>query len=270
MAAGASSRMKKSLDQVNLSSEVREVAYSQHKSMIPIDKSGKSLLFYLCANAKKAGYDSIYLLTSSNNKSFYDWIEKFDSTSELDGLRFFIAIQKIPKNRVKPLGTADGIQQVLDQYPKLLDQRFTVCNGDNLYSIDVLRTLSTHENSSHAIIAYDRSFLKFPEERITKFALMILDKNNYLKDIVEKPPIETHDSFRNEKNELFVSMNIFNFNGSTIYNFLENCPINSERDEKELPEAVRMILKQEEKSVFTYIVREHLKDLTYAQDINSF
>ena len=47
MAAGASSRMKKSLDQVNLSSEVREVAYSQHKSMIPIDKSGKSLLFYL-------------------------------------------------------------------------------------------------------------------------------------------------------------------------------------------------------------------------------
>ena len=65
-------------------------------------------------------------------------------------------------------------------------------------------------------------------------------------------------------------MNIFNFNGSTIYNILENCPINSERDEKELPEAVRMILKQEEKSVFTYIVREHLKDLTYAQDINSF
>jgi len=270
MAAGASSRMKKSLDQVNLSSEVREVAYSQHKSMIPIDKSGKSLLFYLCANAKKAGYDSIYLLTSSNNKSFYDWIEKFNSTPELDGLKFFIAIQEIPKNRLKPLGTADGIQQVLDQYPKLLDQRFTVCNGDNLYSIDVLRTLSTHDNSSHAIIAYDRSFLKFPEERITKFALMILDKNNYLKDIVEKPPIETHDSFRNEKNELFVSMNIFNFNGSTIYNFLENCPVNPERDEKELPEAVRMILKQEEKAVFTYIVREHLKDLTYAQDINSF
>ena len=58
MAAGASSRMKKSLDQVNLSSEVREVAYSQHKSMIPIDKSGKSLLFYLCANAKKAGKPS--------------------------------------------------------------------------------------------------------------------------------------------------------------------------------------------------------------------
>ena len=270
MAAGASSRMKKSLDQVNLSSEVRDVAYSQHKSMIPIDKSGKSLLFYLCANAKKAGYDSIYLLTSSKNKSFYDWIEKFNSTPELEGLKFFIAIQKIPKNRVKPLGTADGIQQVLDQYPKLLDQRFTVCNGDNLYSIDVLRILSKHENSSHAIIAYDRSFLKFPEERITKFALMILDEKNYLKDIVEKPPIETHDSFRNDKNELFVSMNIFNFNGSTIYNFLENCPLNLERDEKELPEAVRMILKQEEKSVFTYIVREHLKDLTYAQDINSF
>ena len=74
MAAGASSRMKKSLDQVNLSSDVLQVAISQHKSLIPIDKSGNSLLFYLCANAKQAGYDSIYLLTSPNNKPFNDWI----------------------------------------------------------------------------------------------------------------------------------------------------------------------------------------------------
>ena len=270
MAAGASSRMKKSLNQVKLSPDVLNVAISHHKSLIPIDKSGNSLLFYLCANAKQAGYDSIYLLTSPNNKPFNDWIEKYNSKSELKGLKFFVAVQKIPVNRIKPLGTADGIQQVLDQFPKLLTQRFTVCNGDNLYSIDTLRTLLNHENSSHAIIAYDRSFLKFPEERITKFALMVLDKNDYLRDIVEKPPIETHDSFRNEKNELFVSMNIFNFNGSTIYKFLENCPLNPERDEKELPEAVRMILKQEQKSVFTYVVREHLKDLTYAQDIGDF
>ena len=270
MAAGASSRMKKSLDQVNLSSDVLQVAISQHKSLIPIDKSGNSLLFYLCANAKQAGYDSIYLLTSPNNKPFNNWIEKYNSKSELKGVKFFVAVQKIPDNRIKPLGTADGIQQVLDQFPKLLTERFTVCNGDNLYSIDALRTLLNHQNQSHAIIAYDRSFLKFPEERITKFALMVLDQNDYLIDIVEKPPIETHDSFRNEKNELFVSMNIFNFNGSTIYKFLENCPIHPERDEKELPEAVRMILKQEQKSVFTYVVKEHLKDLTYAQDISDF
>jgi len=270
MAAGASSRMKKSLDQVDLSSSVKEVAYSQHKSLIPVDKSGKNLLYYICLNAKKAGYSCIYLLTSAQNKSFHDWIEKHDSNSELNGIKFFIAIQKIPSNRIKPLGTADGIQQVLDQYPTLLGERFTVCNGDNLYSVNVLRTLLNHNTSSHAIVAYDRSFLQFPEERITKFALMILDQNNYLKDIVEKPPIETHDSFRNSKNELFVSMNIFNFNGSKIYKFLEECPLNPERDEKELPEAVRMILKKEKNSVLTYIVKEHLKDLTYAQDIRDF
>ena len=270
MAAGASSRMKKSLDQVNLSSDVRQVAISQHKSLIPFDKTGKSLLFYLCTNAKKAGYESIYLLTSINNKPFYDWVKKYNSTSELNEVKFYIAVQKTPPSRTKPFGTADGIQQVLDQFPKLLTERFTVCNGDNLYSISVLRTLLNHENSSHAIIAYDRSFLKFPEERITKFALMVLGEDDYLEDIVEKPPVETHDSFRNEKNELFVSMNIFNFNGSTIYKYLESCPLNPERDEKELPEAVRMILKKEKKSVFTYIAREHLKDLTYAQDISDF
>ena len=262
MAAGASSRMKKSLDQVNLSSDVRQVAISQHKSLIPFDKTGKSLLFYLCTNAKKAGYESIYLLTSINNKPFYDWVKKYNSTSELNEVKFYIAVQKIPRSRTKPFGTADGIQQVLDQFPKLLTERFTVCNGDNLYSISVLRTLLNHENSSHAIIAYDRSFLKFPEERITKFALMVLGEDDYLEDIVEKPPVETHDSFRNEKNELFVSMNIFNFNGSTIYKYLESCPLN--------PETYN--------DVFNHLFKELdfknpivvSKDLTYAQDISDF
>ena len=98
MAAGASSRMKKSLDQVNLSSDVRQVAISQHKSLIPVDKTGKSLLFYLCTNAKKAGYESIYLLTSINNKPFYDWVKKYNSTSELNEVKNPSKQDKAPWN----------------------------------------------------------------------------------------------------------------------------------------------------------------------------
>mgnify|MGYP005707513561 FL=1 len=84
-------------------------------------------------------------------------------------------------------------------------------------------------------MAYDREYLKFPEQRITKFALIKVDDEGYLDEIVEKPPIETHNSFRNSSNELLVSMNIFSFSGSEIYPFLKNCIMNFERNEKELP-----------------------------------
>ena len=106
--------------------------------------------------------------------------------------------------------------------------------------------------------------------KITKFALIRLDDNNFLNDIVEKPPIESHDSYRNKSNQLFVSMNIFSFRGADIYPFLKKCIINVERDEKELPEAVRSLVRSREKSMFSYKVKEHLKDLTSAHDINTF
>ena len=75
MAAGASSRMKKTLDEVELSNEIKEVASLEHKTLIPLDGKDKSLLFYLCSNIKKAGYENIYLLTSLENNAFYQWIE---------------------------------------------------------------------------------------------------------------------------------------------------------------------------------------------------
>ena len=46
--------------------------------------------------------------------------------------------------------------------------------------------------------------------------------------------------------------------------------MNLDRNEKELPEAVRSLIKNKTRSVFTYIVKEHLKDLASAHDINDF
>lgn len=270
MAAGASSRMKKTLDEVDLSVKVKEVASLEHKTLIPLDGKNKSLLFYLCSNVKEAGYQNVYILTSTENRAFHQWIESNNSHPKIKGLKFFLPTQNIPEGREKPSGTADGIQQALDQFPELLKERFTVCNADNLYSANVLKSLLNHNNSPHSIIAYDRSYLKFPEERITKFALIKLDDKGFLKEIVEKPPVEIHDSFRNSSNQLLVSMNIFNFSGLEIYPYLKDCIMNPERNEKELPEAVRALIKNKEKAVFAYVAKEHLKDLTSAHDIEQF
>ena len=68
MAAGASSRMKKSLDQVNLSSDVRQVAISQHKSLIPLIKQEKVYFSIYVLMLKKLGMNLfIYLLQLTIN-----------------------------------------------------------------------------------------------------------------------------------------------------------------------------------------------------------
>ena len=45
MAAGASSRMKKTLDEVDLSTKVKEVASLEHKTLIPLDGKVKACFF---------------------------------------------------------------------------------------------------------------------------------------------------------------------------------------------------------------------------------
>ena len=55
MAGGASSRMKKSLENSSLSSDQKEVAQRVHKSLIPLGKTQKPLLFHLISNAVAAG-----------------------------------------------------------------------------------------------------------------------------------------------------------------------------------------------------------------------
>ena len=60
--------------------------------------------------------------------------------------------QYIPKEREKPLGTSDAVVQALDQFPDLKKNIFTVCNGDNLYSVNTLNLLKEKRNHPHALI----------------------------------------------------------------------------------------------------------------------
>jgi NDP-sugar pyrophosphorylase family protein len=71
------------------------------------------------------------------------------------------ALQHIPHSREKPLGTADAVQQALEQYPELANTTFTVCNGDNLYSTSVFKLLRASREEPHALISYARSGMNF-------------------------------------------------------------------------------------------------------------
>jgi ADP-glucose pyrophosphorylase len=270
MAGGASSRMKRSLKNSSVGDEIKRQAEAVHKSLIPLGPNHHPLLFFLIKNAEAAGYQNIYLITSPKNESFHIQIEKWNEHKIFTNINIRFALQHVPESREKPLGTADAIQQALEQYPELIKTTFTVCNGDNLYSTHVLNILRSTRKASHALISYARSGLVFSDERISKFAVMDIDSENYLKNIIEKPDPLDVERYKDASNEIRVSMNIFSFNGAYLYPFLKNCPIHPERNEKELPEAVRLMNGSMPKNIICFPVSEHLPDLTSAEDILKF
>ena len=268
LAGGASSRMKKqSIEDNSLSEEERAQANKRSKSLISIDDSGRPLMDYLLYNAKKAGYQNIYIITGKENSLFKSFYGEQDSNNDFHGLTINFAVQEIPKNRVKPFGTADALYQAMEQYPILQTNSFTVCNSDNLYSIKALELLLPNTDSQNALISYDRDALLFSSERISSFALMLFDKELNLKDIIEKPDRNLTESFKGDDGKLRVSMNIFKFNGSLFFEYLKKCEVHPTRNEKELPSALMAMLKEHPISVKGISLSEHVPDLTSKEDI---
>ena len=265
LAGGASSRMKKET-KANLSDDIAVQANTRSKSLISIDVTGRPVMDYLLYNAKQSGYTNIYIVIGEKESLMKEFYGDKIKGNDFNGLTINYAIQYIPKDREKPFGTADAVSQTIVQYPELNTQTYTVCNSDNLYSKAVLKALraTSHEN---AFISYDRDALQFNMERIAQFALVSLDQEDYLKDIIEKPSIKDSEFYKDRFGKLRVSMNIFKFNGAMFQDYVLHCPVNEKRNEKELPTALLNMIKDYPTSVIGIPVAEHVPDLTSKEDI---
>ena len=262
LAAGLSSRMKKSVSSKNLSKRSIEQANSRDKGLIGIDKNGRPLIHYLLINAKSAGFKVIYLVIGQNSDSFKSYFDE----NKYDGLDIEFAVQYLEKNKLKPSGTADALFQAITQFPKLKSSNFCVCNSDNLYSAKALRSIRS-TSFSNAFISYDKSFLNFSSAKVSSFSILKLNKNGYLVNILEKPTTKDFDLFKDNGGKIRVSMNLFKFNGSVFYDYLKNCPFDVLRNEKELPTAVLNLAKDQPSSVYGIPFEEHVPDLTSKDDI---
>ena len=267
LAGGASSRLKKSLDVINLDRSVSEIAKSSHKTLIPLGDDKRPLLYFILQNALKAGVRHVFLITSPENSAFKSFMETKAFKESFSEININFAIQYKPDDREKPLGTSDALMQAMDQHDVLKSNSFIIINGDNLYSVDSLNSLFELDQKQHALISYDRDALNFPHERLTKFALIKVNEMNQLINIIEKPPLDEIDNFSDKLGKIRVSMNIFKFFGPTIYPFIKNCPLHPERKEKEIPEAVRNYIKEFPNSFDALPFFEHIPDLTSAKDI---
>lgn len=266
LAGGMSSRMKKNTSN-SLTKEEENQANERSKSLISVGNDGRPLLDFLLFNAKKAGYKNIYIVINEQGTLFYELYGKEKSNNNFHGLSISFVIQHIPADRTKPFGTADAVFQAVEQFPILNIQQYTICNSDNLYSEKAFKLLRETKNDN-AFISYDRDALDFSTEKILGFAIMNLDAENYLKTIIEKPSEEIANKHKDAFGKIRISMNIFKFDGKIMHSYLKNCPINSERNEKELPTVVLNRVQEDAKAFLGIPLSEHVPDLTSKEDIN--
>jgi glucose-1-phosphate adenylyltransferase len=266
LAGGASSRMKNSIFSKNLSEEELKNANTRSKALLEFGNAKRPILDFLLLNAKKAGYKKVIIVIGEQGALFKEYYGNQQKDNSFRGLSISYAIQYIPEGRDKPMGTADALFQALEQYPILKTASFTVCNSDNLYSIKALRALLICKDSN-AFINYDRDALQFPMLKIQRFALTLVDENFHLETIVEKPSKNQVSNYKDVKGRYRVSMNVFKFTGAEIYSFLKNCPIDSKRNEKELPTAILNMINESKSYLRGISFAEHVPDLTSKEDI---
>ena len=261
LAAGMSSRMKKSIDS-DIDDSKADEANKKSKSLITF--GDKPFIYFLLKNIVEAGFENVIMVVG---KDFDDFKKQLDNLNFNNKLKIEYAIQKIPRDRVKPFGTADAVFQTMDQIEILKNSSFCVCNSDNLYSTNSLRTI--RENAyENAVLAYDRDSLNFPKERVSSFSILMTDDNFNLLNFIEKPTQEQVDQNLDSNGKIRVSMNIFKFNGLQAFDFIKNCPINPIRNEKELPSAIVNMINENDLYMKGIPIAEHVPDLTSKADIN--
>jgi len=85
-------------------------------------------------------------------------------------------------------------------------------------------------------------------------------------DIIEKPDPSVISNYTDASGKTRVSMNIFLFDGNIFFDYLKNCPPHPERNEKELPTALKNMIK-DGKVVLGIPIATHVPDLTAKGDI---
>ena len=264
MAAGASTRMKNS-DFQNKSIDYQQTIDSnKSKSLIGFGKESKPFISFLISNISNSGFKNVYIVVPENSEYFKKYFNQ-RVKKELK-IKINLSFQLVPKNRSKPLGTADAVYQTMEQFPELKLKPFCICNGDNLYSIASLKKIRLSK-FNYAFIAYDSKGLEFSQKKISSFSVIQLDKENRLVNIIEKPPVKLIPKFVDKNGKIRINMNLIKFSAKSSFDFFRECPLNEKRNEKEISDVILNIVKYKKNYFHGITVFEHVPDLTCKSDI---
>ena len=228
LARGLGTRMRRAEPAASLSADQAAAADEGVKAMMPLDR-GRPFLHYVLSALADAGIHEVCLVIAPDAT---DLQRHFHRELTLRRLRISFAVQQEAR------GTADA---VLAAESFAGSNRFLVLNADNYYPVESYQALS--EIDGCALPGFDRDALvrqgNIDAERIRRYALLRVSADGYLEEIVEKP---NETTFAAMGEHAMVSMNLWAFTTPIFEACRRVRP--SARGELELPDAVRILMKE--------------------------
>lgn len=251
LAAGRGTRMqRRAADDPALSPEQEEAAAAGQKALMPV---GRPLLDYVLSALADAGITDICIVVAPGASPI---AQRYAVTAPPSRMRVVFAVQSTPR------GTADAL---LSAREFVGDDAFLVLNADNYYPVSVIKHLAGC--GAPCVAAFGARTLiehgNIPPSRIAAYALLDVAPDGVLADIVEKPgavpPASSSDSL--------VGMNLWAFTPEIFSACEDVAP--SPRGELELPQAVRLAVRERGMRVRTVTVAEGVLDLSSRADVAS-
>jgi glucose-1-phosphate thymidylyltransferase len=252
LARGKGTRMRAVFehDKAAMSAAQRRAADAGLKAMIPFRRP---FLDYVLSALADAGCDDVCLVVGPEHEEIQEYYTRRSPPSRV---RVSFAIQP------RPLGTADA---VVAAEAFASGQPFLTLNADTYYPAGIFRSLVALGEPGLPAFSRDALVSKsnIDAGRIQSYALLRIDLEGYLEDIVEKPDHETYQSMT--AGGALISMNVWRFDASIFDACRRVGP--SPRGELELPNAVRHAVRDLGHRYRTFRAEEGVLDLSHRSDI---
>ena len=261
------------------------------KQLEPIDKYGNFIIDYSIYDAKRAGFDKvIFIIKEENYEVFKNTIgkrveDKIETKYAFQSLDLIPEGYTLPKDRIKPLGTAQAILSAKD----LVTDSFIIINADDFYGADAfrvaadyLRSLKKDSNSVYANVAYSVSNT-MTENGSVKRGVLGFDSNHKLNSLIEAKierkngvivaePLDGSKEFTIPESTL-VSMNMFCFTKDIMdyiegdfKKFMDDNQNNLDKCEYLLPSLVSDKINEGKVSVEVLSTKAKWYGITYKSD----
>ena len=228
LARGLGTRMQRVDSGATLTAEQAAAADEGIKAMMPLER-GRPFLHYVLSALADGGVNEVCLVVAPDA---HDLRRHFHHEMTLSRLRIAFTVQQEAR------GTADAVRAA-ESFAG--NDRFLVLNADNYYPVDAYKALGSADGN--AMAGFDREALvtqgNIDLERIKRYALLRVSDDGYLEEIIEKPDDATFNAMGPHA---MVSMNVWAFTREIFDACRRVKP--SARGELELPDAVRILMKE--------------------------
>ena len=176
--------------------------YGGLKQIDPIDKEGHIIMDFSIYDAKRAGFEKVvFIIKKENETDFKEAVGKriekvMDVAYVYQELTNIPDGFEIPKDRVKPWGTAHAVLSAIDE----IDGPFAVINADDYYGRHAFQTiydyLTTHEDDDkyrYTMVAYRLKNTVTDNGHVAR-GICGLNASNELVSVTERTRIEKRNN----------------------------------------------------------------------------